>query len=1433
MRTMKPRVIWMLGLLFIFTVSSLWSVSLDELEREHQKLQESKREVYNLIQKDIRDNPNSPDVPFLYFKLAQLSSELESIDDPGKTAGFYKKVLELDPTFPDKDVVLYNLAYFSYEAARMARDEKRERNIDQAMNWPDSYRLSEDQPLVKTAIDSYTEIYIKYLNSPYNSEALFRLGNIYYDLGFDARRGEKYYTVASKFFDILARREGDPYQNFGIFYRGWVNFTKGDYQNAIDDFSLILHAIENGGAIEFKTYFESEAIENIAYSLIEADSTNFEQRSRAAQFARDSFIELVNENTGKKILREAIDLKLQLNAPMQAVDLYKAYVNLYGKSLEAPSYIDSVMTIYKRNPNRLRDEDIRQAITRENEYLVTNYKYASDWYIANEANPSFMAQLRVIRDAYKFLAPEYLIAFQNSNSESDFNLYQDLFENYRKFPQFAQMDTDEGEGDWFFEYELSSAAGYLTLADQSDDPGKYLLAHDKLTEINTKFPENDRYIANETNAFYCIERIYQILNPTVADNPYINPVDSLVIDKAALDSIYIAGSVRYESTLTSEEYQSAQKAEDLKKIIYRRAELRFENEDLDLAYQDYEKLLNLQITDELRKVAFSRLASINEQRGDYTMAIDFYNQAANFAGTAEERAAIKTNIAAAYQSDAEQLRDTGNFQQAAEKYIRLSDEIAFKDSAQSVAFRVKAIEMYNKIPQYDMSIALLKEIASSQKNIDQVLGYYVKAWNIADTLMMNPSLGEQLRWEFVDMYPRSNQAYNIQLDIIKRYEDDPATKAAAAQMYLDLHAKAGNIDLGEDKIEDLMLKAISIERGLGNEAKLIDLMLAFEKQYPKHSAANEFLIEVAKKYKAMGDQAQYKELARYINKKDPSIALLESIASEELKELFTNVNTLFEAKAYDSMREKILQYKEVENTYKKEGLDLHIASVYETFDYIENFISWESSYNDMVAELDAYLEKSPNDLLLVGEPTKWKTKVVPRMKTLVKNCDNEYNKVLDVIATGKEYGISDPQTTKILYLAAQVYDYSLEALIEQVKKYQEITSEAQQYRDAGPSVYQQFTSAIAAATNEDRATLKKKSLQLYNTIVVNFTDKTGYTDEYTEKAMDKLIEFGIRKPKEYQDIVMDGSWNIKLTPVVPDSMISDQWTNLSASKTATSDELGMIELVEIAPMADAQIKSSMNAEIAPELLTVDYFSNQPVQVFVNEVLVDKAATAVDTLVVDGYDVPHYSLVTSQSLVQGMNTVGFQVAHGDSLDTTLFSARYQAQYDQGDLEFYRTTEEISIDTDYSWYTSRNADIDPATTAPDSTWKLAAKGNFSFYRVQIQEMQDVNAIEIWAPAIDTTGTSTVYFIKNFDIDTEVLDGTMSFIAEKTGSVWINGVNIFDSMEIMIDQQVSQVLPYMMPLDASYFVQGRNTILVKVDGGEKYKGLLFNLNMYVRKP
>jgi hypothetical protein len=67
--------------------------------------------------------------------------------------------------------------------------------------------------------------------------------------------------------------------------------------------------------------------------------------------------------------------------------------------------------------------------------------------------------------------------------------------------------------------------------------------------------------------------------------------------------------------------------------------------------------------------------------------------------------------------------------------------------------------------------------------------------------------------------------------------------------------------------------------------------LDFERKYPNHEKANEFLIEVAKIYKKNGETDKFETLARNIYKKDPSLNILQYIARYKLnakKDLIIN-----------------------------------------------------------------------------------------------------------------------------------------------------------------------------------------------------------------------------------------------------------------------------------------------------------------------------------------------------------------------------------------------------------------------------------------------------------------------------------------------------------------------------------------------------------------
>ncbi|MBT4331710.1 MAG: hypothetical protein HOD64_00390, partial [Candidatus Cloacimonetes bacterium] len=357
MNSYNKLLILFLIVLFNITITSAQTESAgstdlkDELKERYQTKSTYKKEVYDRTLRFVSDNLDSPGLASLYFNLAEMSTEI-NIADPQVSTDYYKKVLAADENFLHKDAVLYNIGYYGFKSEIDKRNQARQNNINLVMNWPDSLRLSEES--LEYVINSHLELTETFPESRYYTEGYYRLGILYFELALDARTPQKYFQKSVEYFDKVTQQENDKLQNYGLFQRAWTNFTMGDFTSAIDDFTAILEILNSDSLQIEATFFEADAIENIAFSLIEYDGTDFVQYSQAAAKAKEIFHTFVSDIYGKEILLKSINLKQRYNAPMQAADLYNAYITLYPSSIECPSLVDSIVTIYTNNPNRTR-----------------------------------------------------------------------------------------------------------------------------------------------------------------------------------------------------------------------------------------------------------------------------------------------------------------------------------------------------------------------------------------------------------------------------------------------------------------------------------------------------------------------------------------------------------------------------------------------------------------------------------------------------------------------------------------------------------------------------------------------------------------------------------------------------------------------------------------------------------------------------------------------------------------------------------------------------------------------------------------------------------------------------------------------------------------------------------------------------------------------
>ncbi|MBT4333642.1 MAG: hypothetical protein HOD64_10230, partial [Candidatus Cloacimonetes bacterium] len=383
--------------------------------------------------------------------------------------------------------------------------------------------------------------------------------------------------------------------------------------------------------------------------------------------------------------------------------------------------------------------------------------------------------------------------------------------------------------------------------------------------------------------------------------------------------------------------------------------------------------------------------------------------------------------------------------------------------------------------------------------------------------------------------------------------------------------------------------------------------------------------------------------------------------------------------------------------------------------------------------------------------------------------------------------------------------------------------------------------------------------QIYRTILSTFSTGKDYSDEWVEKTYDRLVELGIEKPKIHEHYYTNYGWKSNRSPIV--DLASTQynygiWKNVNITNEQVAFDSAYI--VTVNDTFATYIKKDFEAQITPELLNIKYAYSHPLDIYINDVLLEKEAEIKEELAHVGDELlPEYNISTSTNLTSGTNTIVFKIPQSeDSEKVALFSAMFSVQFDKGNLEYQSTTEEYALFSDYTWMTQKDGfvpeeitytdtvevsvvdTLNSAEAAVDSTetssygegWIAANSANFKFFKAQMYGMEESEAVDIWYPVIDSNNVETVNFRKDFEISGDVSDATLKCIGQNSMTIWINGVLLVEDRGIVIDDRLKKIQPFESIV--SGLVPGMNTIEIEVRGGREFKGLIFEMHYRAKK-
>jgi len=1383
----------------LISVSFVLLISIDNSELER---------FYNKTNDFIKNNPNSPNLDDLYFYLAETNIVLNP-DDFSKNAGLYKKVLEINPDFPDRDIILYNIGYNVFQNEMLLRDQRRLDFLEKekVFNYPDSLKLTIYK--MKESIDSFNELVMKHPKSDYYSLSLLYLGRIYFNIALD-NPGNESFERAKEYFSILAEKGDQFNKNRGIFYRGWTNFLGGNFDASVDDFSQLLKKFEEDEALREKIFFEADAIDNIAYGLIEYDGTDFNKKSIAAEKAFTKVLPLLNEDYSKRVVEKAIALKLEYNAPMQAVDIYNAFLEVYPNINNAPSYIDSVIKIYQRYPERTREnENATIEILKQMKRLADNYHNKSSWYSENREKAQ--SDLIIIRSAYEFLEPRYYNEFVKSVIKDNYDNYMMLCNNYINYMEFNDQQANSLKRTM----KQRMADITLSIAEKNKDLEFYKDANKRYKSYNAEYKDDRLYSANQDKAYYAAENIYFLLQDSLKSSFVAN-------EKETLYGLYIQESIDYESVLEEREKKDNN---EITRIILLRAEIRYKLGIFDEAISDYNRLIEKTSDKSRKRTAYTRIAEIYHERTMFVESENYYRKAFELS-EGKEKKELESNIWASIKLEAEKNETSGDYFGSANEYMRLAKEINEEDK--KVASLIKAIDMYKKAGEFDKAIDIYIQIAQIKQSQQDDLYVLASGWNLADSIN-NYERSIEIRELYINQYSKTNEAYLAKLQIINFYENAPYNdKARAAELFYDLYKNNSKYDLGNDKPEDILLKVIRLYTELNNEEKVITIMLEFEKTYPSNPNSGDFLVYIALYYEKNGDTKKYEELAKYIHKKDPDNNLYLKIAASKIREKKTLADNAFNSKKYEDMRTNINEIKNMDKEFKNNGLTLPLDDVYLQFKYYEDYID----YYNRVALLERrvngnFLKVSESELIRVNVNTKWKEHLVSgkgRVKELQDKADSYKNEITEIIKEGDYFELDLQNRTRLIYLIAEVYEKAADVISHQLTEFLKISSQVNYDLKDAPEQRAAIKEGLTVQIKQLEIEQKRNAVTYYLFIYENYFINMNIENEWTLSSEKRLIELAVKKPVIKEQILINTEWMINNSEILKDDNTNSVLWDKVVTNTIPLGENDQNEtFITILPdKYSLEVKYTINVACLPVKMVSNYLYSEPIQVSLNSSLI-----STDPIISSGfsYEDIEYSRFTqtSDSLSKGENVIKYVFAR-DSLasGSKLFKAEIILIYDKEAYENWSNSEMREFHTGRDWsvhYRNESGEIFLDSTNVDTALSYERSEENIIAQFSVPELETI----IVKTNIDSTDISIVEFMESFDTAEEVLGAEIYIYSFTPYYIKIN-----DSEAVNYNS-----VPEAFEKHDIMFNQGQNTIIIGSrlsDTGESR--LAASIRYYIRR-
>jgi cellulose synthase operon protein C len=235
----------------------------------------------------------------------------QSTADLEKSIRLYEQLLQKEPNYPSRDLVLYQLSR--------------------------AYELQGDLGKMMSALGTLVE---QYPESQHWQEAQFRRGERFFVT-------QRFEAAEQAYAAILKQSTDSPYYDRALLKHGWSRFKQGHIEQGLDSFTLLLdRKLGKGEHIDMDSV--SPADQALLKETLRVISLTFSELGGTKRISR-YFADKGHRNYEFMVYQGLGDLYLQQERIQDAADAYLAFVDLNPAHPQSPRLSVKVVEIYTQN----------------------------------------------------------------------------------------------------------------------------------------------------------------------------------------------------------------------------------------------------------------------------------------------------------------------------------------------------------------------------------------------------------------------------------------------------------------------------------------------------------------------------------------------------------------------------------------------------------------------------------------------------------------------------------------------------------------------------------------------------------------------------------------------------------------------------------------------------------------------------------------------------------------------------------------------------------------------------------------------------------------------------------------------------------------------------------------------------------------------------